>query len=55
MPNSAKELRQIGISSSQFELLLSELQKEIEKDLNKNPKKRVVLLVKISLQETNYY
>ena len=40
MPNSVKDLRQLGIYPKQFELLLVELKKEIEKDLNNNPMKR---------------
>ena len=40
MGNSDKTLRQLGVSSKQFELLLFELTKEIEKDLDKNPMKR---------------
>ena len=40
MPNSVKDFRQLGIYPKQFELLLVELKKEIEKDLNNNPMKR---------------
>ena len=40
MSKSSKHLRQIGISLDQFYLLLSELKKEIEKDLNNNPMKK---------------
>jgi len=40
MYNTSNYLRQVGISENQFERLLSTLEKQIEKDLQKNPMKR---------------
>ena len=40
MSNSSNQLRKIGISLYQFDLLLSELEIEIKKDMNANPMKQ---------------